>query len=267
MKKMIFVLIFVFFLIPIAHASSIGAALIVPPEKNTSLTIYYNPSNPVAGDYIYIYADYQSNSTEVLNATVNITIGGATYLMNYDPSHSAYEHTYYSSKSTILPIKVSAKKISYKRAEKDYSIRINNPTANGGAPKSIITIVSNNETIIQPGVPAGGNITIPISIAPQSFQYLILTAAQQIAYGNIYMATDSCSIHNLPKALVLYDCISIKLKNIKPEQYDGNLLYFKVSKYWIKNENINISKIAILHVHNKTQERLNVTRANESNNT
>ena len=267
MKKMILILIIVLSLISIAHASSIGASLVVPPEKNTSLTIYHNPASPIAGDVIYIYADYQSNNTEVLNATVNITISGANYSMNYDSSHSAYEYTYYSSGSTTLSIAVTAKKIGYKRAEKDYLITIAEPTKNtgGGAYKSIISIVSNNQTTTQPGVPAGKNITIPINVSPQSFQYLTLTAVQQIAHGNVYIETGTCSIHNLPKRWVPYDCISLSLKNIKPEQYDGNLLYFKVSKYWVKNENINLSKIFILHMHNQTQEKLNVAEINEDN--
>ena len=270
MKKMILLLIIVFSLVSIANASSIGASLIVPPDKNTSLTISYNPTSPIEGDIVYIYADYQSNSTEVLNATVNITISGANHSMNYDSSHNAYEYSYYSTSSTTLPISVTAKKVGYKQANATSALAIApKPTTNigsGGAYRSIISIVTNNETATHQGIGRGENITIPINTTAHAFQYLILTAVQQIAHGNVYIKTDSCSIHNSPNNWVPYDCISLSLSNIQPDQYDGNLLYFKVSKYWVKNEDINISKIFILHIHNQTQEKLNVLRIDNDSN-
>ncbi len=254
------------FMISVAHAASLGATLTVAPEIQTSLIpTILNPS-PKINEYITIIADYEdTNGTDVQNATVKIQVEGKMYNMTYVPSASAYSFEYVFSEYGTYFFYITAEKGGYEKQEKVISMSISKTKSRliGSAPTPKIDVIVRGENSNHSPVLSGENISISFDLPDMNFQHLIINAVQPINYGTMNMSDCNPS---LTEENIVYDCISIKLKNILPIQYGMAHLYFRVSKQWIDNNNINASTISILKISNETTSTLTITQNGEDEN-
>ena len=260
MKKAILVLTLVFFAISVAGAASLGASLTVPPLINTTLSVSYSPYNPNVNQGVKFIAEYKDeNGTDIQGANLTITIDGQTYNMTPSGSKYVFYHTF--QKDGIYFFKVNAQKVAYVPAEKESSLTIKLPTFSNSQPRTGINVIADNQTNTYLPTPPNENITIFTDVF-NNFRKIVITTKLQIIYGNI--SIDKCK--DRPNLDVFYDCISINFDRILPEQYSDIYIFFKVDKWWIKSNNINVSRIHVSEISSQNEKELKINKISEDEN-
>lgn len=249
MRKAILVLTLVFLLISVAHATSIGASLTVPPLINTTLTVSYSPENPRVNQETVFIADYEDeNGTDIADANVTISIDGKIYQMTYNQQSSGFVFKKKFDTTGVYFAKVNAKKVGYVEQTEEFSVRVYFKRTSTSSPPSFIIINVGNQSSTLPPVPPNTNFTIGLGTL-ENFQKLTIFTSQQISSGTINI--QKCDKNYSLSSGIVFDCLSVNLEDIHKDQYENAFIHFKIPKDWISSNDINSSRIGIIRISNE----------------
>ncbi len=268
MKKTILLFVILIFSISIAYAS-LGATLRVPGIE-TSLTLNVSNKNPLVGGLVVFSANYfDVNGSEITDADVNIEINGNIFKMNYNPARNAYVFQRNFPFVGTYFFTVTAEKQGYEPASIADSISVSeksiDKTPGGGAPPSWINVNIGNIVGRHQSVSENKDINIELDVNKSNFNRIIITSAKTINRGTIDIDFLGCVDIEKFEGKIYFDCFRVNLYDISNEQISKSQIYFRVSKDWIENNDINESSVSVLKINEKIEE-LNATKINEDSN-